>query len=144
MLYTTKPENFNPKIIVVSAFLENKGKILLLKRQDSKPEGNTWGMPAGKVDNTESIYDGVIREIKEETGVDVKRDNIEYFRKFFVRYPEYDFIYHIFSAKLVNKPKVIINRDEHKKFKWVKPKESLKMDLIEDLGSCIEAFYFSK
>ena len=144
MLYTTKPENFNPKFIVVSAFLQHRGKILLLKRQNSKPEGNTWGMPAGKVDSKESIYDGVIREIREETGVDINRDDIEYFREFFVRYPDYDFIYHIFSTRFDDKPEIIINRDEHKKFKWVEPEEALKLSLIQDLEGCIEAFYFSK
>jgi 8-oxo-dGTP pyrophosphatase MutT (NUDIX family) len=79
MLYKTKPENFNPKLIVVSAFLQYRGKFLLLKRNDSKPEGNTWGMPAGKIDKSESIYEGVIREVHEETGVKIGRDSLENF-----------------------------------------------------------------
>jgi hypothetical protein len=45
---------------------------------------------------------------------------------------------------LVDKPRVIININEHKKFKGVKPEESIKMDLIGDLSGCIEAFYFKK
>ena len=50
MLYKEKPENFTPKFEVVSCFVEYNNKILLLLRQDHKPEPNTYGVPAGKVD----------------------------------------------------------------------------------------------
>jgi len=36
------PENFTPKFEVVSCFVEYKQEILLLQRQDYKPQGNTW------------------------------------------------------------------------------------------------------
>jgi ADP-ribose pyrophosphatase YjhB (NUDIX family) len=67
MLYTNKPEVFDPKFDVVSCFVEYKGKILLLHRQDHKPQGNTYGVPAGKVDAGEDIWTTVRREIEEET-----------------------------------------------------------------------------
>ena len=42
---------------VVSVFIEHNGKILLLHRQDHKPQGNTWAMLAGKVDKSDdSLY----------------------------------------------------------------------------------------
>jgi len=44
------PENFNPKFEVVSCFVEYEDEILLLRRQDHKPEPNTYGVPAGKID----------------------------------------------------------------------------------------------
>ena len=51
MISRTKLENFNKKFDVVSVFIEHDGEILLLHRQDHKPQGNTWAMPAGKVNN---------------------------------------------------------------------------------------------
>ena len=55
MIFIDKPNDFNPKFKVASSFIEHKGKILLLHRQNHKPQGNTWGVPAGKVDNGENM-----------------------------------------------------------------------------------------
>ena len=57
MISRNKIENFNKKFDVVSVFIEHNGKILLLHRQDHKPQGNTWAMLAGKVDKSDdSLY----------------------------------------------------------------------------------------
>ena len=66
MIYKERPKNFNPKFDVISCFVEYDGEILLLHRQDHKPEGNTWGVPAGKVDKGESLLEAMTREIQEE------------------------------------------------------------------------------
>lgn len=62
MLYKEQPKNFTPKFEVVSCFVEYKDEILLLLRQDHKPEGNTYGVPAGKVDAGETINQAMKRE----------------------------------------------------------------------------------
>jgi len=139
MLYKEKPENFSPKFEVVSCFVEYKNEILLLLRQDHKPEGNTYGVPAGKVDVGETIQKAMKREGEEETQIDLS--DAEYFDKLFVRYPEYDFIYHMFSKKFTTKPKVKINLKEHKSFTRKTSEEALKIDLIRDLDECIKLFY---
>lgn len=43
------------------------GKVLLGLRSDN----NTWGTPGGGVEDGETPLDGIIREVKEETGLDV-------------------------------------------------------------------------
>lgn len=49
-IYLEKPEGFNPKFEVVGCcFLHYQDKILLLHRQDFKPEGNCSGIPGGKL-----------------------------------------------------------------------------------------------
>mgnify|MGYP001029781968 CR=1 FL=1 len=141
MLYTKKPQKFSPKFSVVSCFIENKGEFLLLRRQDEKPEGNTWGMPAGKIEQGENLLEAVIREIKEETSLVIEKPKLKYFKELFVRYPNYDFVYHIFSTNFNKRPKVIINDKEHKKYYWFKPEEALLIEGIEDLDKCIEIFY---
>ena len=69
MIYKTKPDNFSPRFEIVSCFVESDGKILLLHRQYHKPQGNTWGVPAGKVDKDEDIFQAIAREIAEEAGL---------------------------------------------------------------------------
>ncbi len=143
MIYKKKPQNFNSKFDVVSCFVQYNGEILLLHRQDYKPEGNTWGVPAGKVDDGETISEAMIREIQEEIGFVLSSSQLSYFEKVYVRYPDYDFIYHIFNTELDQRQKVTINRTEHKDFKWILPKDALKMPLIQDLDACIKLFYKS-
>ena len=139
MLYKEKPENFTPKFEVVSCFVEYKNEILLLLRQDYKPQGNTWWVPAGKVDAGENIYEAMQREGEQETKIDLW--DATYIDKLFVRYPEYDFVYHMFAKKFEEKPSVEIHTEEHQEYKRIDCKEALKMNLIQDLDTCITMTY---
>ncbi|MBU0661152.1 NUDIX hydrolase [Patescibacteria group bacterium] len=141
MIYIKKPENFNARFDVVSCFVEHDEEILLLHRQDHKPQGSTWGVPAGKVDDGEDIIQTMQREIQEETGYNLDGEHLFYFDKVYVSYPDYDFVYHIFHVKVADRSSVVINEGEHKDFKWVSPKKALQMDLIQDEDACIELFY---
>lgn len=98
-------------------------------------------MPAGKVDLGESPNKAVIREISEETGKDISRFPLSFYKTVYVRYLDIDFIYHMFHAMLNNKNGVTIRPTEHKGFTWVIPSKALAMYLIEDLDTCIKMFY---
>ncbi|MGD0729023.1 MAG: NUDIX hydrolase [Candidatus Micrarchaeaceae archaeon] len=141
MMFLSEPRDFNPRFDIVSCFLEYEGKFLILHRCDNKSEGNTWGAPAGKMEKSEDLIDATARELSEETGVLIPREKFKYWGKTFVRYPEYDFVYHMCSA--VCPPNVIvkINPKEHKDFRWVTPEEALKMNLIMDEDTSIKIFY---
>jgi 8-oxo-dGTP diphosphatase len=141
MMYETKPEDFNSKFYVVGCFIEHDNKIALLHRQDHKPQGNTWGIPSGKVDSGESALEAMAREIKEETGIDIPHSKITDFQKVYVRFAGYDFIYHIFHAELDEPKEIQINPEEHKDSKWASLPHALGMSLIEDLDGCIELYY---
>ena len=141
MIYIERPKSFDPKFGVVSCFVEHKREILLLHRQDHRPEGNTWGVPAGKVDGGEELLEALVREIKEETGFALPPSQISYFREVYVKYPNYDFVYHIYHTMLDPKQKVSINPKEHKDFRWISPENALNMPLIRDLDTCIKLFY---
>jgi 8-oxo-dGTP pyrophosphatase MutT (NUDIX family) len=94
MIYKEIPENFNPKFEAVGTFVCCNGEIILLHRQDYKPQGGTWGIPSGKRDDGESPLDTACREILEETGIRIPRDEMKYFSVIYVRNAEYDFIYY--------------------------------------------------
>lgn len=126
---------------MVSCYIEFEGKILLLFRESHKLEGNKWGMPAGKIHSGESEQEAVIREIKEETGLGVAPEKLNYCRKVYVRYPDYDFIYHIFSFQLELQAQIKINPREHREYAWVTPQEALGMQLVADLDGCIKMHY---
>ncbi len=59
--------------ICVVAIVESKGKIMIGKATNSKLfVVNGWHIPGGKVKNNEGEKAALIREIKEETGIEIK------------------------------------------------------------------------
>ncbi len=141
MIHLALPKKFTPQFEIVSCFFEFNNKILLLHRCSHKPQGDTWGVPAGKVDPNESLQQAIIREVFQETGCQVSSNNLNYFQKVFVKYPKYDFIYHMYHTIITKKPSVKINSNEHQNFKWTNPNLALKMNLIRDEDVCIKLFY---
>lgn len=141
MVFLKCPSDFKPKFEIVSCFCEHDGKILLLHRHDHKPQGDTWCVPGGKKEETESAWAAIQREISEETGLKASLMQLRYFDKVFVRYPELDFVYHIFHYPLLVAAPVQINETEHKAFCWAAPAEALEMKLIPDEDFCIKHFY---
>ena len=60
----------SPKL-TVDGVLFNKTKLLLIKRKH-EPFKDCWALPGGFVDYGETTEHAIIREMKEETGLDVK------------------------------------------------------------------------
>lgn len=54
--------------VVVHALVIKDGKILLVRRAPELLNGNLWGMPGGFLNRDETAEQGVLRELKEETG----------------------------------------------------------------------------
>jgi len=64
----------NP-IMVVGCIVLHEGKILLAKRGISPRKGK-WNLPCGFLEMNETAKNGAIREVKEETGIDVKVERL--------------------------------------------------------------------
>jgi len=140
MLYERKPPGFSPINNVSGCFCEFGGEILLLKRREDKLHANKWGLPGGKANPGETPKETVIRETKEETGIDVGAHGVRLFRRTFIRYPEGDFIYDIFQSGLQRREPVVLST-EHIDYAWATPLRALQMDLILDLDACINMLY---
>ena len=65
----------NPRASTAAFILNSKGELLVATR-GKEPAKGTLDLPGGFVDMGETVEEGMIREIKEETGLDVT--NIEY------------------------------------------------------------------
>jgi 8-oxo-dGTP diphosphatase len=57
--------------LVVGAVIEHDHRVLLLRRPPDDFMGGIYELPSGKVDPGESLDAALIREVKEETGLDV-------------------------------------------------------------------------
>ena len=59
-------------LVVAAALVDVDGRVLLAQRPKGKPLEGLWEFPGGKMDASEAPEDALIRELKEELGVDVK------------------------------------------------------------------------
>jgi 8-oxo-dGTP diphosphatase len=53
---------------VVHAVVEKDDSLLLVKRAPHLTDGGKWGLPGGFLDRNERLEEGVLRELREETG----------------------------------------------------------------------------
>lgn len=100
--------------IIVGGIIEKNGKYLLVQEAQKKCY-KKWNIPAGHLDFNESLKNGGIREIKEETGCDVELTGVCYIAN---RILEDDlFVMICFNAKLINE-NIKFDKEEILDVKW--------------------------
>jgi len=127
---------------VATCLLEHDGKILLLKRSNLVGTyRGLWGGVAGYVEELEDPYDTAIKEISQETAIDldaitlVKKGNpIEISDTYEGK--RYDWIVYPFLFHIEDKALVRIDW-EHEEYRWVFPSEVRKLDTVPGLDEVI-------
>ncbi|OQO98407.1 DNA mismatch repair protein MutT, partial [Geobacillus sp. 44B] len=71
--------NANKMVVVVKGLILYEGKVLIVQRaKDDEIGGGTWELVGGKVEFGEDLETALVREIKEEVGLDVTVEKILY------------------------------------------------------------------
>lgn len=109
-------KTINASITLVQNY---SGEVLLLEKQ------GTWGLPGGKYDaETESPLDGAIRELKEETGIQAAKNDLQFVRIEQVSWGEQIHLVSLYKTSVLNNTPVVISK-EHTDYKWVSPLHAL-------------------
>lgn len=98
-------------------------------------------MPAGKVKDNEELLDALEREVEEELGIKLTRDIYHYVDGYHIRYPEYDYRYHVYLFRVDEKPPIVLNLEENKEYVWITPVQALTLDLIPHEDDIIKWSY---
>lgn len=66
----------NKPRVGLGIYILNEKKQVLMGYRTWKHASNTWSAPGGKLDFMEDFEDGAIREAKEETNLDIKKEDV--------------------------------------------------------------------
>ena len=110
-------------IKVVAAIIEKDGKILFCKRGAGGNCAGLWEFPGGKIEEGESPFDAIIREIKEELSADIEPTEI--FCEYPFSYPEKEIYFYFIKANLLSEK---IKPTFHSETKWLSPLESGELE----------------
>lgn len=128
--YIDPPDDFNPTVEASGCYCKLGDKFLFLKRHPHKPEGNTWGIPGGKLEKGESPQEAMVRELSEEVGLSIKGEEVALIGKIFIRLPHIDYIFHMFLKQYAQMPEITLGLEEHQEAKWVTFSEAKGLPLI--------------
>ncbi len=130
-------ENYRRPYMVADVIVEKDDGIVLIKRGHD-PFKNSWAFPAGFVEKGELVEEGAVREVKEETGLDVKLTGIIGVWSNPKRDPRGDVISVCFMAKAFDgEPK---GGDDAKEAKVFSVEEVKELKLAFDLNEMFDAY----
>lgn len=104
----------------------NKGEILLAK-SNKEPVKGYWVIPGGGIKFGEKIRDAVIREIKEEIGLDIKLTNFVTTYELIVPGKEHRIIFYHKGKVKHGEPKF---SDDVSRVIWIKPNDIKKLNKV--------------
>jgi 8-oxo-dGTP diphosphatase len=141
-LFTSPPSDFGPSLHVASCYITSKGKLLLLQTAPQKAYGGSWSAPGGKLESLETPLAGALRETFEETGLRLDAQEVHHHTTFFVRYPDFDFIYHVFVLELPTPPQdIVLSPREHTAYIWITPEQIDSLVLMPAAKECFQHIY---
>lgn len=129
-------------IVGVGTLIIKDGELLLVKR-GAKPGQGRWSIPGGLVELGERVQDTVVREVKEECGLDIEVERlIDVFDSIIRDEKEriqYQFVVVNFLAKI--KGGILKNADDVLEARWVPLNEVEKYNLTNSFRAFLQKHY---
>lgn len=104
--------------IVAAAVVVDNGRVLLTKRAEGQHLAGLWEFPGGKLESGESPEEALVRECREECGIEIAVAEI--LDATFHRYPEKNVLLLFYRCSLVSGEVRHLHVADHA---WVEPKE---------------------
>lgn len=119
-----------PEATVGALVVNDKGEVLIVR---SKKWGDKYTVPGGHIELGERAEDAIVREVREETGLDSVAIELlivqqAIYPKHYQKHEHYVFMDYVCKA---SNSDVKLDGRELQSYVWVKPEDALKLDLEE-------------
>lgn len=109
------------RVVGVTAAVLRRGEtVLLARRRQGKSQGGLWEFPGGKIEPGERPEQALIRELREELGIEVSAACLA---PFVFTSHAYDSFHLLMPLYLLRRWSGTVQRREHAALKWVKPSQ---------------------
>ena len=105
-------------LVAAVALVDADGRVLIARRPEGKAMAGLWEFPGGKVQAGETPERALVRELKEELGIDVTESCLGAFTFASHAYPDFHLLMPLY---LCRKWKGTPAAHEHSALKWVRP-----------------------
>ena len=142
----------NNNTVLIIVYTENVNQILMLQRRD---DPSFWQSVTGSLEENESPYQAAIREVKEETGIDIKRENLTlidcYQSVEFEIFPHFRYKYapnvthcteHWFLLPLPRECEPVLS--EHSAYRWMSAEQAAQLTKSWNNRAAIEKYLVRK
>jgi nucleoside triphosphatase len=119
-----------PEATVGALIVNERGEVLLVQ---SEKWGERYTVPGGHIELGERAEDAIVREVKEETGLDSVAEELlivqqAIYPRDYYKHEHYIFMDYVCRAR---SSEVRLDGRELQSYIWVKPKDALKLNLEE-------------
>ncbi len=118
----------------IHGVISNRGRIIVLKRAEAmRYEPGSWDLPGGHLALGEDFEECVLREVKEETGLDIAVERLLGVNKT----PTEPYLQVLYACRLLVYQKITLRPDEHAESRWVTLEEMAAIRLIPYLQAIL-------
>ena len=105
-------------IVAACALLDREGAVLLAKRPVGRPLAGLWEFPGGKVEAGEQPEEALIRELREELGIDIAKEDLTPLTFASHAYPDFHLLMPVY---LCRRWQGHLTAHEGQELLWVRP-----------------------
>ena len=121
----------NIQRVAGAAHILHDGKVLLAKRAKDDFLGGHWELVGGSLEWGEFPTDGLLREVKEESGLDVEIIHPYYVHHYFHEKEGVQIVEIAYLCRVAGDPSVVLS-EEHEAYQWVTEDELLHVMPVSD------------
>jgi len=114
-------------VIVAACALVNEAReVLIAKRPPGRPIAGLWEFPGGKVEQGEEPEEALIRELKEELGIEIAKADLEPLTFASHAYPDFHLLMPLYRC---SRWRGTLAAQEGQELRWVRPEELAGYDM---------------
>lgn len=122
------PDVAKPLLIVAAcALIDTDGRVLMCQRPEGKSHSGLWEFPGGKVELGETPEQTIVRELREELGLEPCEQCLQAFSFSSFAYQDFNLLMPLYLCRQWDG---FVRPQENQAVRWVFPDRLMELDLV--------------